>query len=130
MAKTRSITFRNDFHHTTVTLRVSGDTLSARQVRRAWKALCGIADCHCSDVLGARGQQEVYHGRLDPQTHEMPIWEPVECRECGCELDDDGDLCDDCANRLDAIVRREHAYDMEMERRTDEYIDRKRGIED
>lgn len=52
----------NEFHNTSVTLRVSHDggpkpgdivVLSARQARKARKALC-CKDCICSGVTGAR----------------------------------------------------------------------------
>lgn len=50
------ITLRNDFHGTEA--RVREGLLSARQVRRAWRKLCGMQECRCSGYLGARGPQE------------------------------------------------------------------------
>jgi len=53
----------NNFHHTRVQVNLRGNTfLSPRQVRRAWRALCGIATCPCSDGptgTGTRGQQHL-----------------------------------------------------------------------
>ena len=52
----------NNFHNTHATVKpkpiTDGWYLTARQVRRAWLKLCGMADCHCSGDLGARGPQE------------------------------------------------------------------------
>ena len=54
------VTLRNDFHNTEAKVRCeSGERLSLTQVRRAWKALCGIESCTCNDGLGTRGPQEV-----------------------------------------------------------------------
>lgn len=52
------ITLRNDFHNTEVTLNVKNDTITAGQVKRSRKVLCGISGCTCGDDLGARGEQE------------------------------------------------------------------------
>lgn len=56
----------NDFHNTSVTLRLFGKPdrlgrywLSAYQVRRARRTLCGHADCACGGKLGQRGAQSV-----------------------------------------------------------------------
>ena len=61
-----NITLTNDFHNTSVSLRSRGSRssqwLSARQVQRARKMLCGHADCRCSGIAGTRGQQSI---RLD-----------------------------------------------------------------
>ena len=55
MAKT--VTLRNDFHNTTVDVRPSdAGRLSASQVRRVRRELCGIHDCRCGVV---RGPQDV-----------------------------------------------------------------------
>ena len=52
------ITLTNDFHNTSVTLRMISRFPTANQVRRAKKALCGFRSCTCSGVLGTRGFQE------------------------------------------------------------------------
>jgi hypothetical protein len=54
------ITYSNDFHGTSTTVRVHDNGtgryyLSARQVKRARNALCGIVGCTCGGVLGERG---------------------------------------------------------------------------
>lgn len=51
------LTLTNDFHHTEVRLRVTGNQLSPNQVRRARRILCGISDCSCGGVAGERGPQ-------------------------------------------------------------------------
>ena len=52
-------TLRNDFHNTVARVRYeSGVPLSERQVRRAYRKLCGMADCSCSDSTGIRGPQD------------------------------------------------------------------------
>jgi len=53
------ITLKNDFHNTSVTLRLRGNYPTASQVKRAKKVLCGISGCTCSNVMGMRGQQDV-----------------------------------------------------------------------
>jgi hypothetical protein len=46
---------RNDFHHTEVQINLrSTRRLSKYQVKRAWKALCGIKTCTCSGPAGER----------------------------------------------------------------------------
>jgi hypothetical protein len=47
----------NDFHNTEVTLRLTGSYLSAYQVKKAWKVLCGSRDCSCGNIMGMRGIQ-------------------------------------------------------------------------
>jgi hypothetical protein len=55
-----TITLRNDFHNSEVTLRaVAGQELSLLQVLRARRILCGIKGCTCGGNLGERGQQAV-----------------------------------------------------------------------
>jgi hypothetical protein len=60
----KKITLSNDFHSTEITLQIkeSGGaaigTLSAGQVKKARRALCGISGCTCGDDLGRRGSQE------------------------------------------------------------------------
>lgn len=55
------VRFRNNFHNTCVVVRMKdGQELSARQVDRIWKELCGIKDCWCGGVRG-------------PQTHNLYI---------------------------------------------------------
>jgi hypothetical protein len=51
------LTLTNDFHNTEVKLRLRGNRLSPRQVKRSARALCGIAECTCSGALGQRGEQ-------------------------------------------------------------------------
>ncbi len=55
------VTLTNDFHSTSVRLRVPGlpHMLSTRQIARVQRELCGMADCMCSGTLGTRGRQEV-----------------------------------------------------------------------
>ncbi len=57
-----TITLNNDFHSTSVNLRVdlsSGSfELSPAQVRRARRELCGVTGCACGDALGRRGRQD------------------------------------------------------------------------
>ena len=46
---------RNDFHNTEVQINLRGTRrLSKYQVKRAWKALCGIQMCECSGPAGER----------------------------------------------------------------------------
>lgn len=54
-----TITLRNDFHNTSVTLRMKSGYPTASQVKRAWNTLCGIKGCTCGDVMGMRGPQDV-----------------------------------------------------------------------
>jgi len=52
------ITLSNDFHNTRLRLALGRDqTLSARQVRRARRELCGIKGCLCGGTAGERGAQ-------------------------------------------------------------------------
>lgn len=75
------ITLTNDFHGTTINLVLRAGRLSPRQIRRAWRALCGIADCCCSGEAGQRG-----HGNpliyVNPNTGigDVEAW-PLEYRE-------------------------------------------------
>lgn len=56
----KKITIKNDFHDTSVNLRVVlGQPLTANQIRRAWKKLCGDNDCVCGGRIGERGKQDV-----------------------------------------------------------------------
>jgi len=53
------LTLKNSFHNTTCNLRVKETygisyQLSDGQVRKAWKELCGIKDCTCSNKSGIR----------------------------------------------------------------------------
>jgi len=88
MAKTKKVVLANDLHNTEVTLRVRGE-LSKWQVKRARKALCGIAECCCSDDLGTRGPQWQPDGRLaivdgyDGIRMTISLLSPGEARECG-----------------------------------------------
>jgi len=53
----QKITLTNDFHNSSVNLVPYKGTLSAGQVKRAKRALCGVSECSCSDELGQRGPQ-------------------------------------------------------------------------
>lgn len=46
---------KNDFHNTEVNLNVKNWNLSANQIKRARKILCGIDGCTCGNVAGMRG---------------------------------------------------------------------------
>ena len=51
----RTVTLINDFHNSEVRVRPSGphgDVLSARQVTRVRRELCGIEGCCCGGVRG------------------------------------------------------------------------------
>jgi hypothetical protein len=62
----KTYTLTNDFHNTSTCVRVPDDgSLSERQIRRCWKALCGIEECTCSGYLGTRGGQEVFFDEQD-----------------------------------------------------------------
>ena len=52
------ITLSNDFHNTEISLNVKNGQLSAGQVKRAQKVLCGLSDCRCSGDIGYRGRQQ------------------------------------------------------------------------
>ncbi len=45
--KTIKITLTNEFHGTSVTLRIKNRIITERQYARADKALCGMDDCRC-----------------------------------------------------------------------------------
>lgn len=52
----KTVTLSNDFHHSTVTVRVPADgVLSIGQSRRVYRELCGMSDCTCG---GIRGHQD------------------------------------------------------------------------
>lgn len=51
-----TITLKNDFHNTEITMRDKCGRLSKAQVRRAKKILC-CNECKCSDEAGTRGPQ-------------------------------------------------------------------------
>jgi len=58
---TSEITLSNDFHMTTVTLRIGPDKrLTPGQVRRARMTLCGIDGCTCGGDCGERGPGNPY----------------------------------------------------------------------
>lgn len=63
----RQITLTNDFHGSSVAVRLSDNNhLSAAQVRKARRALCGYADCMCGGTAGTRGRQRTEDGeRID-----------------------------------------------------------------
>ena len=54
-----TITLTNDFHNTSVTLRMKSAYPTKSQVKRAKNTLCGIKDCTCSGIMGMRGPQTV-----------------------------------------------------------------------
>ena len=58
------IQITNDFHNTTVNLRVAKlpATLTTNQVYRARRTLCGLSDCTCGGGLSDRGNQSVHIG--------------------------------------------------------------------
>lgn len=59
-----TITLTNDFHHSSISLkRSTAHPLSAREVARARRALCGINGCTCAGVAGTRGTQHLPDGR-------------------------------------------------------------------
>jgi hypothetical protein len=60
----QTLTLTNDFHNTSVTLRVKGGHLSAGQVARARRELCGVDDCTCSGDVGTRGPQYLEGRRI------------------------------------------------------------------
>jgi hypothetical protein len=69
----RTYTLRNDFHNTECRVRCEGLShiygeatirLSDAQIRRARRALCGIADCKCAThACGIRGPQTTDDGK-------------------------------------------------------------------
>jgi len=93
------ITLRNNFHGTKiqmVTHQRPGklDYLSKRQVRQAWRALCGFPYCECSDGLGVCGQCKttngvrVYYSLLKNGSADVWIDEPVQTKK-GKKKNDD-----------------------------------------
>ena len=60
--KTKKFTLVNEFHNTTITLRAKTTKnngiyfISANQVKKAKKTLCGIPGCLCSGELGTQGK--------------------------------------------------------------------------
>ena len=86
-----TITLRNDFHHTTCTVRLPAEaprTLSAGQARRVRRVLCGVEGCGCG---GPRGPQDdglqllpiLIRGRLDRTGHRVDVetWDVLTCEE-------------------------------------------------
>lgn len=58
-----TITLTNDFHNTRISLkRSTAHRLSAWQVAKARKALCGISGCTCGGFAGHRGAQYLPDG--------------------------------------------------------------------
>ena len=51
----QTIILQNDYHGTAVTLRSKEGWVSAHQMRRARKVLCGIRGCKCGGRAGERG---------------------------------------------------------------------------
>jgi hypothetical protein len=52
------LTLVNNFHNTETTIHVpESGKLTATQVRRARRALCGVHGCTCGGELGERGPQ-------------------------------------------------------------------------
>ena len=65
-----AITLTNDFHNTSVSLRPKAARsgalyISAGQVRKARRTLCGISGCECGDAAGCRPAQVEDSGSLD-----------------------------------------------------------------
>jgi len=61
----KKLVLKNDFHNTEATFRVQHNgeveiddiiTLSANQIRKSQKLLCGIDGCSCSGELGTRAE--------------------------------------------------------------------------
>lgn len=52
----KKVVLKNSFHNSEVTLVVENDQISAGQVKKAWKTLCGIRGCTCGNSLGMRGE--------------------------------------------------------------------------
>lgn len=84
----KTLTLKNDFHNTSVDLRVrhsgnigTGDIikLSAGQVKKAKRELC-TKDCQCSGELGTRAQ---WH-RLGSEEVKLSV--DIECRD-GLHID-------------------------------------------
>jgi hypothetical protein len=58
-----TITLKNDFHNTKISLkRSSRHRLSPGQVRLARATLCGVAGCRCGGNAGERGPQHLPDG--------------------------------------------------------------------
>ena len=66
-------TLRNNFHNTQVNVRCQGVQhmageinikLSATQIKRVKRALCGVAGCTCGNDASLRGPQETRGNRL------------------------------------------------------------------
>lgn len=54
------LTILNDFHNTTAQVRPGLDgILSASQVLRVRRKLCGVSECRCGGTLGERGPRAV-----------------------------------------------------------------------
>ena len=63
--KREKIKLTNNFHNTECFVMVEEDgRLSQRQIRRAWKKLCGHSGCACGDAAGCRPMQikQIHHG--------------------------------------------------------------------
>lgn len=59
----KRVTLTNDFHHTeAVVIPGPSDTLTSRQVKRAWAKLCGMSECKCGGNAGERGGAYVVDG--------------------------------------------------------------------
>jgi hypothetical protein len=57
-----TITLTNDFHNSAISLRSTTHRLSAGQVAKARRALCGIDGCTCGGIAGTRGVQRLADG--------------------------------------------------------------------
>ncbi len=44
----------NDFHNTSCIVIPKKGKLTRRQIRKAWKTLCGMKNCCCSNGIGVR----------------------------------------------------------------------------
>jgi hypothetical protein len=51
------ITLTNDFHNTSVSVRLNNQFLTKNQESRVYKKLCGIKGCACGNAIGMRGAQ-------------------------------------------------------------------------
>ncbi len=53
------ITIKNNFHNSEISLRANvGDELTARQIERSKRELCGMDGCTCGGPVGNRGPQD------------------------------------------------------------------------
>lgn len=89
------ITLINDYHNTTTNVIYKKTPnhrpyLTANQVNRAEKALCGMSDCKCGGVRGGKWALD-YNG----DGAWLQLSYDYACRSCGTETDNKI-LCHDC----------------------------------